>query len=155
MDPFWRLRSCLGRPTGLNQPSSSSRDWTCCSWRRIIASLPRKNTTPAVLALEIADVLECLPDYLFIVSVDHAIGGHLLAPSRAVTSGGSVSGGEAHQVAVEVDVVDGLLGTGGVAGELVLVAGPVVVGDVAWCSAVHEEGELGRGSSSPSHGAAR
>src|SRR6266498_278416 len=72
-------------------------------------------------------------------------------PSRSRNSGGvalggsgPAAGGESHQRGVEVDVGGGLLGAGGVAGELVLVAGPGSVGDLLFDAGAQHDGELGR-----------
>ena len=56
------------------------------------------------------------------------------------------AGRESHERGVEVDVGGVALGAGGVAGELVLVARPGVVGDLVFDAGAQEDGELGGGS---------
>ena len=64
----------------------------------------------------------------------------VLLPAEGAT------GGESHQRGVEVDVGGGAFGAGGVAGELVLVAGPGAVGDLLSDAGVEDDGELGGGA---------
>src|SRR4051794_23651119 len=56
------------------------------------------------------------------------------------------AGGEAHERGVEVDVAGGTVGAAGVAGELVLVARPGVVGDLLLDAGADHDRELGGGA---------
>jgi hypothetical protein len=86
--------------------------------------------------------------------VDHQ--GEKAGPRVVLSAVGESSGGrgwrcaaagcESHERGVEVDVGGGALCAGGVAGELVLVAGPGAVGDLLSDAGVDDDGELGGGA---------
>lgn len=64
-----------------------------------------------------------------------------IGPVTGLGARGS-AGGQAHEIGVEVDVLDAAFGAGGVAAERVLVARPVAVGDVAADAAAQDGGEF-------------
>src|SRR5262245_41995248 len=74
---------------------------------------------------------------------------HLAVQSLAAEGSLAAAGGKAHELAAEVDVSVGPLRAGGVPGELVVVPGPVAVGDAGRYAAADHGGQFGGGAVDP------